>query len=123
MTTYIYILICPIDHEIKYVGKANDPKRRLRDHYTDFRARLCEFKRAKWLRDLFEANLKPEMEIIDEIEMDKWKYWETWWIQYFKSIGCKLLNSASGGNGLTTASATSFQKGNTPWNKGLKFKK
>lgn len=120
MTTNIYILICPLDGQIKYVGKANDPKRRLKDHMLDFRSRLGEFKRTKWLRDLYVAGLKPEMEIIDVVDMKDWKYWESCWIGYFKFIGCQLVNSSTGGNGLSVAGPNTFQKGRKPWNLGMK---
>jgi hypothetical protein len=123
MITYIYILICPIDQEIKYVGKANNPQRRLRDHMKDFRSRLGEFKKTAWLLKLYQQGLKPDMEIVDEVEIDKWKEMESFWIAYFKSIGCNLLNSGKGGNGLSVATNTSFQVGQKPWNKGLKIKK
>lgn len=73
MTTNIYILICPLTQEIKYIGKANNPKRRVKDHMLDFRSRLGEFKKTKWLRELFVAGLKPEMEIIDIVDMETWK--------------------------------------------------
>ena len=31
-TTYIYVLKCPISFEVKYVGKANNPKLRYYSH-------------------------------------------------------------------------------------------
>lgn len=123
MTTNIYILICPISKQIKYVGKANDPKRRLKDHMIDFRSRLGEFEKTKWLLELYRKNLKPEMEIVDTVDMNDWKKWEQFWIEYFISIGCILVNSGKGGNGLSTANEQSFKQGNRPWNYGLKMKK
>ena len=123
MKTHIYVLICPLSKEVRYVGKSNDPQRRLKDHMIDFRTRLGEFKKVTWLRGLFEKKLKPEMEIIDTIDMNDWKYWEQWWIEYFKYLGFSLVNSKSGGNGLSVGNHQTFKKGNIPWNYGLKKKK
>lgn len=89
----------------------------------DFRTRLGEFAKTTWLLELYRQNKKPEMEIVDTVKMEDWKYWESWWIEYFKSIGCKLVNSGKGGNGLSVANSQSFKKNNIPWNKGLKLKK
>lgn len=120
MKTYIYILICPLTKQVRYVGKSNDPKRRLRDHMIDFRTRLGEFAKTTWLLELYRRDLKPEMEVVDTIPIGDWKYWEQFWIEYFKSIGCKLVNSGKGGNGLSVANSQTFKKGNIPWNLGKK---
>lgn len=123
MKTYIYILICPISKEIRYVGKSNDPERRLKDHMKDFRTRQGEFRKVSWLLSLYEKNMKPEMQIVDTVDMEEWKEKEQFWINHYKSIGVDLVNTKSGGNGLSVANSQSFKKNNIPWNKGLKLKK
>jgi hypothetical protein len=114
MTTFIYILICPIDGLVKYVGKANNPAKRLKDHMLDFRC--MDFHKATWIRQLKLLKKKPELIIVDEIESFEWKYWEAFWCEYFKSLGYKLFNVRSR-NGLTFANSKTFRKGNIPWNK------
>src|SRR5690348_987469 len=113
MNTFIYGLFCPVDGEIKYIGKSNNPHRRLRDHMCDSRG---EYSKGLWLRKLKHSGLKPQMEILDEIPLEKWQFWERWWIAYFKTLGIKLLNQHEGGNGLAVANHRSFKAGNKPWN-------
>lgn len=123
MQTAIYILICPIDGHVKYVGKSNDPVRRLKDHMLDFRVRLGEFRKVKWLSDLHKKNMKPQIQVVDVVDTTEWKYWEKWWIQYMRSLGFSLFNDKRGGNGLTMGNNQTFKKGNVPWNLGLTYKK
>lgn len=114
MVTFIYILICPIDDQIKYVGKSNNPDKRLKDHLLDFRC--MDLHKATWIKKLRQQKLKPILVVIDEVTWDDWKYWEHWWCQYFKSLGFTLFNSRSR-NGLTYANSKTFKPGNIPWNK------
>lgn len=115
--TYIYGLICPIDGNLKYVGKSNNCERRLRDHMTDFRG--CEYEKSLWIRTLKVKKLKPELFIIQECHIDEWKREEEFWIGYFKSLGINLLNKHSGGNGLSVADYSSFKPGNTLYKKRI----
>lgn len=110
MITYIYGLFCPLDGQLKYVGKGNNPERRLKDHMTDFRG--CEYEKALWIRKLKAQKLKPEMFVVEECHIDEWKENEAFWIEYFKSLGINLLNKHSGGNGLSVADHGSFKQGN-----------
>jgi len=102
MTTFIYILICPFDGLVKYVGKSNDPNKRVKDHMLDFRC--MDLNKAVWIRKMKSNKMKPEMIVIDEVSSFDWKYWEQWWCIYFKSLGFKLFNTRSR-NGLTYANS------------------
>ncbi len=115
--TYIYILICPLDGRIKYVGKSNNPNKRLKDHLLDFRC--MDLNKAMWIRNLKAQKLKPRLEIIDEVHSDDWKNKEEYWCKYFKELGYELFNTRSR-NGLTYKNSTTFQPGNKPWNYGIK---
>lgn len=117
MTTNIYMLICPIDDKVKYVGKSNSPEKRLKDHRLDFRC--MDLHKAMWMRLLNSKGQKPILVILDEVSIHDWKFWEDWWCQYFKSFGYTLFNKRSK-NGLTYANVKTFKPGNTPWNKGVK---
>lgn len=115
-TTFIYILICPIDGLVKYVGKSNNPTKRLKDHLLDFRC--MDFHKATWIRQLRAAKKKPELIVIDEVSLFDWKFWEQWWCMYYKSLGFTLFNVRSR-NGLTYANSKTFKPGNIPWNKKI----
>ena len=106
--TFIYGLICPYSLELRYVGKANDPQRRLKDHMYDFRGH--ELNKALWFRKMRQDKIKPILEIIEEVTMDKWQEAEEFWIAYFRYIGANLLNIQEGGNGLSEANYTTFKK-------------
>ncbi len=74
----IYILVennIPI-----YLGKTNEPNRRLREHRVNFSKDVT-------------------LEVIDEIEKKEWVFWEQWWIELFGIWGIKLLNRNKGGGG------------------------
>jgi len=74
----IYILL---ENEIPvYLGKTNEPNRRLREHRMNF-------------------SKDVSLEIIDEVEEAKWEFWEQWWIEIFNSWGVNLLNKNKGGGG------------------------
>lgn len=120
MTTFIYILICPMDGLVKYVGKSNNPYKRAKDHMLDFRN--MDLNKSLWITKLKQQKKRPELVIIDEIDLFDWKYWEHWWCSYFKSLGFKLYNSRSR-NGLTYSNSKTFKPGNVPWNYGLRKNK
>lgn len=101
--TYIYYLIDPITKEIRYVGKTEDPWKRLDDHINhDWKYTFS--KRTCWIIHLLKQNLCPIMVVIDQCSLNVWQQEEVYWIAYFKEIGCDLLNSTSGGDGLCNPS-------------------
>lgn len=113
--TYIYALFCPLDGQMKYIGKANNPERRLKDHMTDIRGMTPD--KIEWVGQLRKHKLKPILEILDCVEIEKWEFWEEFWIGYFKGMGIKLINTHRAGNGLTWANSQTFKSGNRPHNK------
>lgn len=124
MQTNIYILIDPVTKEVKYVGKSNNPIERFKNHKN--RSRDINTHKRNWINKLRKNNLYPEIEIIDIVPINNWRYWETFWIQYFTFLGSKLtnytMNGIVGGEGLTYGNRTSFKKGNKSWNEGTAHK-
>jgi hypothetical protein len=114
--TYIYILIDPLTNQIRYVGKANNPQERYKNHKN--RCRDKNTHKRNWMNKLRLKSLYPQIEIIDRVLKSEWHYWEKFWIAYYKFLGCSLVNYTSGGDGLTFGNQTSFKKGQVPWNKG-----
>lgn len=118
---YIYTLSDPITKEIRYIGKANNLKERYKNHIND--ARDIGTHKRNWINSLKKKDLKPEIEVLDYVEISKWQYWETFWINQFNVWGFNLLNYTDGGDGSTFGNKSSFKKGHKPWNneKGNKF--
>lgn len=114
--TFIYILIDPRNDQVRYVGKANNTKQRLKNHCNPARYR-CTHK-FNWIKSLRKENLKPILIIIDEVLKSEWKFWERYWISQFLSWGFNLTNYTEGGDGLTYGNQTSFKKGDKSWNEG-----
>ncbi len=97
MTETIYILSDPRTDEIRYVGKTTRVlARRLREHLQAAGLKKHTHK-THWLLQLKELGLKPLIEevevtaVADEAEM--------FWIEQFRALGFKLVNSTVGGEG------------------------
>lgn len=106
--TFIYGLICPFSQELRYIGKANNPTRRVKDHMYDSRGH--DLNKALWFRKMRHHNVKPILEIIEEVIMDEWQQAEEFWISYYTYIGANLLNTRAGGNGTSEANNTTFKR-------------
>lgn len=91
---FIYTLTDPRDDSIRYVGKTNNPKIRLKSHTYLRGTTPC----SKWINnELRPLGLKPKMFIVLEVEQEIWEYNERLLIGYYRANGCKLLNVADGG--------------------------
>jgi len=119
--TYIYVLKCLLSMNVRYVGKANAPYERYRNHLNKCRDKNTH--KRNWINSLRKDNLKPILEIIKIVPMNKWKHWEKYYIKYYFDSGCDLVNYTNGGDGLSFGNQTSFRKGNESWNKGTRLKK
>lgn len=95
-TTFIYVLKEPLTGEIRYVGKANNPKRRFCRHIRE--TSLQETHIGRWIRRLVISGRKPGLEILDEVPVSQWEFWEREYIRVFRSLGMKLTNISDGGN-------------------------
>lgn len=105
--TFIYTLSCPISGDVRYVGKSNKPNARYSKHCTEKK----ETMKTKWISDLNKNGLKPILTIIDEIPLVGWKQIEKFYISKYRDLGCDLLNTSIGGEGLDSGNETSFKKG------------
>lgn len=113
MNTTIYALICPLEGEIKYIGKTSslDPQRRLRQHVTTAFSKKHLNGKHKWIRDLSALGYIPILKILEECEGSSWIERERYWISKF-SEAMLLFNQTTGGEDFV------FKSGNNPWNKG-----
>ena len=107
--TYIYTL-SDQQGNIRYVGKSDNPKKRLWTHISESKKGFDNHKH-RWIRVLLKNENLPILDIIDEVYVDEWKFWEKYWINQIECWGFKLTNSTSGGDGGDTYnSLTEYNK-------------
>lgn len=90
--TFIYALIDPKNDEVRYIGKANNPKKRLNQHLLISKNKKTH--RDNWLQSLLAADLKPILVILEECQ-DNWAERE----QYYINNHHNLTNHTIGGEG------------------------
>lgn len=95
-TIFIYELIDPRTNEPKYIGKSINISNRLSAHLKD----KAKTYKTNWIKGLLELNLKPIINVIDEVNEDEWSFWEQHYIDLYKSWGFKLTNLTPGGVGI-----------------------
>lgn len=95
---YIYVLKDPRDNSVRYVGMTKDPKKRFYNHCRDRKRK--NNKKSTWTNSLFNAGLKPAMEIVKEARASHIHIWEEYFIAHYKKIGCDLLNYDDKGIGI-----------------------
>lgn len=96
-TTFLYILLDPNTGLIRYLGKADNPFARFRDHCRKIRLRRTATN--NWISGLVKKSQRPLMEILDEVPESEWMFWEREYIRVFRAIGIPLLNHTLGGEG------------------------
>lgn len=110
-TTFIYSLSDPISGHVRYIGKSNNPKQRFTNgHMVCIHHKDKKSKKRSWIKSLVDDGKKPKLDIIDEVDVSDWAFWERHYISLFKSWGFKLTNTTDGGEGGSGCS----------WNKGKK---
>jgi hypothetical protein len=99
--TYIYVLKHPLTNEIRYVGKTVKLlHKRLHNHIYEATKRYKPNYRCNWIKSLVNQGLKPLIEEIDNCTWENSAKLEIHYIQYYKSIGCRLINLTDGGEGI-----------------------
>ena len=100
MKTFIYILTDE-NNQPRYVGKSDNPNRRLKDHIYEAKRSDSKSHRVNWINSMLTKNLKPNVVIIDEVPNEEWEFWENFWIEQFKQRNFDLTNGSIGGFGFT----------------------
>jgi hypothetical protein len=114
---FIYALSDPRTNQVRYIGKANNPKDRYTNHFNSSRDKNTH--KRNWINSIRKDGFRPELIIIDEVPIIEWHYWEKFYISLFKTWGFDLVNYTLGGDGSTFGNKGSFKKGNIPHNKGI----
>lgn len=94
---FIYTLECPLSNEVRYVGKTINIKKRLNDHLKS--SKKLKTHKDKWINSLLSQNLKPIIKELKVVNNNDWIYWEIYSIDFFKKLGCNLVNHTNGGDG------------------------
>ena len=89
----IYALIDPRDGQVRYIGKAQNSKRRLAAHLREARRRTPVY---DWIRKLRSMGLTPTVRVLS-VTSD-WRHEERKLIAWGRALGCRLLNIADGGD-------------------------
>tara|TARA_R110000868_G_scaffold118456_3_gene314121 strand:+ start:2105 stop:2767 length:663 start_codon:yes stop_codon:yes gene_type:complete len=97
-TTFIYTLNDPDTNEVRYVGKSDNPQKRLYMHLW----RESKTHKWSWIKSLKDKGLTPLLEVLDEVPLDDWRFWEKYWIAQLKVWGCDLVNHTEGGEGFAS---------------------
>jgi len=95
-TTFIYGLVDPRDGRVRYIGKADDPERRLTNHFS------CQTPSHKrnWLLLLRRIGLPPRLIWLCRVPKTQWREMEKFQIAFFRSRGMADLNVTDGGDGV-----------------------
>ena len=100
MKVLIYTLSDPVSGEIKYVGQTSKTlSERMKTHLSDAKYKKAN-KRIDWINSLLKKDLKPIIDIIDEVVEEDWVFWEMYWIEQLKVWGFNLKNGTIGGDGI-----------------------
>jgi hypothetical protein len=96
--TVIYGLRCPIANCIRYIGKANDPQKRLALHLRN--APTARHHCGKWIAKLLKQGLRPTIEVLHDVGPEEsWEQAEIRLIAEYRAAGAPLTNMMDGGQG------------------------
>lgn len=93
---HIYVLKDPETGEVRYVGKTKlTLEQRLKGHINEKNKNY----KCNWIKSLKAKDLVPIIESIERVSDETWAEREVYWIQYYKELDAKLVNSDDGGLG------------------------
>lgn len=90
----IYALLEPDTDRIRYIGKANNLRKRYEEHCR-LSNNTGESPRQRWLRGLLDSGQRPGIKVLER-QVD-WEEAETRLIAYYRKEQSDLLNTADGG--------------------------
>jgi hypothetical protein len=95
----IYALADPRTGEVRYVGKAIDPAKRLQQHLSRFQLTYYKSHKNSWLQSLLDAGVRPTLHILELVASQDANTAEIRWIAKAAAMGARLTNGTAGGDG------------------------
>jgi hypothetical protein len=101
-THIVYGLFDPRTGELRYVGRTSvGASRRLSAHLTAAKRKGRRTRVANWVRSLLDVGETPTMDTLEEFcSFPECSLGETFYVCYFRYIGCDLVNLTDGGEGV-----------------------
>ncbi len=98
----------PHGGELRYVGKTDDLKRRVWEHFSSARRGTKRTRHVYcWIWSLLKKGPEPDRFVIRECETEQEALeTERHFIAYFRFIGCRLTNETEGGEGCRPTATT-----------------
>jgi hypothetical protein len=98
--TTIYGLYDPFTKQLRYIGKTTATQERRWAIHNNLAKRKTPRRIYNWWRSVLAGGGEPEIFEIEIVQPGgDWVDAEQFWISYFRSIGCDLVNSCDGGQG------------------------
>lgn len=107
-TTFIYALCEPDTRKVRYIGKANNPSKRLGLHLSV--SVKLDTHLGHWLSKLRESGTKPILSVLREVPEEVWQEEEIGYIRQARELGMSLVNGNDGGIGGHNPSQESREK-------------
>lgn len=95
--TFIYALMNPETKDVFYVGKSDDPKKRLSNHIMDTKKFFNIPKLNLLIKELLDKGLEPDLLVLEQVKKTEWPEKERLHISQHKERGLPLLNLTEGG--------------------------
>lgn len=115
---YIYGLIDPFTHKVRYIGQSIRPYQRLTNHCND----KSKTHRTNWIQSLIRIGSRPRLIILQELPSGSdWKSAEIKWISISRKYNWPLTNCTDGGDGVTNLCGPGKERMLKTW-KGRKHK-